>query len=303
GSPAGGAPAAGFADGYASYGGPGLAIWGMPLYQNWNAHGLPAGGYDLDGWGWLAGGAVGADWTFDSRLRLGAAFDFGAGNAEGGGDFNRTLNDMSFWGVNLYGGWKPGAFGVFADVGFSSGWNRFRQNLPPELQMADLEAGIASWALSTGLRAEYEFHTDIIDAIPHVGVRYSHLKTEQYSLKSAGLTVLEGDAICQNVWSLPIGVTFARNFALGRGWALRLSVDARITPNMGDVDARGGVSFTGVSGQTELRTQVMDYVLFGGTAGAELRKGERLRLGAHYDFEVGDHSDQHGVFATLTWRF
>ena len=92
------------------------SLWVLPLYQSINHYGLDAGSLDADTSGSLGGITVGADCTFDSTLRLGADLSVGGGWAEGSGDFNRTTNNMNFWGAGIYGGWTRGAFGLSADV-------------------------------------------------------------------------------------------------------------------------------------------------------------------------------------------
>lgn len=82
------------------------SLWVLPLYQSINHYGLDAGSLDADTSGSLGGITVGADCTFDSTLRLGADLSVGGGWAEGSGDFNRTTNNMNFWGAGIYGGWK-----------------------------------------------------------------------------------------------------------------------------------------------------------------------------------------------------
>jgi len=280
----------------------GFAMWIMPLYQNWTGFGLEGGNYDMDVHGALGGVALGADYTFENAIRAGITFNIGGGYAEGSGDFNSTTNNMSFWGVGLYAGWLPGDFALTADVNFTSVQNRLTQELPAAMQMADMEADISSWAFSAGLRADYTFRTDWLDVTPHAGVRFTHLKVNGYELESGGLTVLEGDDIYQSIWSFPIGVTFAKNFGTDSGWQVKPSLDLRVTPHAGDINARGDVRFTGVGGSATMETQTMDYVTYGGTAGLEFGK-DNIKMGLNYNLEAGAHSTQHGVFATFRYEF
>jgi len=280
----------------------GFAMWIMPLYQNWTGFGLEGGNYDMDAHGALGGVAFGADYTFENAIRAGITFNIGGGYAEGSGDFNSTTNNMSFWGVGLYAGWLPGDFALTADVNFTSVQNRLTQELPAAMQMADMEADISSWAFSAGLRADYTFRTDWLDVTPHAGVRFTHLKVNGYELESGGLTVLEGDDIYQSIWSFPIGVTFAKNFGTDSGWQVKPSLDLRVTPHAGDINARGDVRFTGVGGSATMETQTMDYVTYGGTAGLEFGK-DNIKMGLNYNLEAGAHSTQHGVFATFRYEF
>ena len=154
------------------------SLWVLPLYQSINHYGLDAGSLDADTSGSLGGITVGADCTFDSTLRLGADLSVGGGWAEGSGDFNRTTNNMNFWGAGIYGGWTRGAFGLSADVHFTSSFNSLKQELPSAMRMADLEADITARALSAGIRAEYRLRAGNVTVIPHAGVRYTNLTVD-----------------------------------------------------------------------------------------------------------------------------
>ena len=156
------------------------SLWVLPLYQSINHYGLDAGSLDADTSGSLGGITVGADCTFDSTLRLGADLSVGGGWAEGSGDFNRTTNNMNFWGAGIYGGWTRGAFGLSADVHFTSSFNSLKQELPSAMRMADLEADITARALSAGIRAEYRLRAGNVTVIPHAGVRYTNLTVDGY---------------------------------------------------------------------------------------------------------------------------
>ncbi len=121
-------------------------------------------------------------------------------------------------------------------------------------------------------------------------------------MESGGLNVLEGDAIYQNIWSFPVGVTFARDFETGNGWHVKPSLDLRVTPNAGDMKSRFDVRFTGVGGSTTMETQTMDYLTLGGTVGLEFDR-DNVRLGLNYSLEAGARSTQHGLFATFCYEF
>ena len=51
-----------------------------------------------------------------------------------------------------------------------------------------------------------------------------------------------------------------------------------------------------------MRSQTMDYVTYGGTAGLELGRGS-VKLNLNYSLEAGERSTQHGVYATFRYEF
>lgn len=279
----------------------GFAMWVMPLYQSWNGFGLEGGNFDLDVNGGLGGVAIGADYTFAEAIRAGITFNIGGGYAEGSGDFNKTTNNMNFWGIGAYLGWTPGNFGLTADVNYTSTYNKVEQELPAEMQMGDLKSDITAYALSTGLRGEYRLETSVLDIVPHVGVRYTALNTNDYDVKSNG-TVLKGDGINQNIWTFPVGVAFSKELETGNGWHFKPGIDLAVIPAAGDIKAKGDVRFTGVPASAEVETQTMDYITYMGQVGLEFGN-DSVSLGVNYNLQAGANTTAHGVFGTFRYEF
>ena len=281
--------------------GTGFAMWIMPLYQSSNGYGMKAGNFDMDFSGGLGGVAIGADYTFDNAIRAGITFNIGGGYAQGSGDLNETTNNMNFWGIGAYAGWTPGNFGVTADVNYTSTYNKLEQDLPASMQMGKLKSDVTAYAISAGLRGEYKIETSALDIIPHVGVRYMSLNTDEYDVKSGG-TVLKGDAINQSIWTFPVGVAFSKQIETGNGWHFKPSLDLAVIPAAGDIDARSDVRFTGTGTKAELDTQTMDYVSYMGQAGLEFGN-DTTTLGVNYNIQLGAKSTAHGVFGTFRYEF
>ncbi|MEG2173577.1 MAG: autotransporter outer membrane beta-barrel domain-containing protein, partial [Desulfovibrionaceae bacterium] len=176
----------------------GFGLWIMPLYQSNNVWGMKAGefktGYTSD----LGGVAIGADYTIDDMLRFGLSLNLGGGYAQSQGDFNKTDNSFNFWGVNAYGGWTYNNFGLIADIGYTSTYNKVKQELSTSMEMSDIKSDITGSAFAAGLRGEYKFSTSAVDIIPHVSVRYTGLKTDSYDAKSGG-TVFSAEESFQNI--------------------------------------------------------------------------------------------------------
>ncbi|MBQ4567184.1 MAG: autotransporter domain-containing protein [Desulfovibrio sp.] len=280
----------------------GFAMWIMPLYQSWNAWGLEGGNLDMDVHGGLGGLAVGADYTFDHAFRAGITVNMGGGYAEGSGDFNKTTNNFTFWGLGAYLGWSKNNVGLTADINHTWDYNDVEQDLAASMQMDSLKSDITSRALSAGLRGEYKLETDALDITPHVGVRYTYLTTDKYDVESGNATVLEGDTIHQGIWTFPIGVAFSKDVQMDSGWYVKPALDLAVVPAAGDIKARGDVRFTGVPGSAEMSTQTMDYITYMGQAGLEFGN-DNVKLGVNYNLQMGAQSTAHGVFGTLRYEF
>lgn len=277
------------------------SLWALPIYQSINHYGLDAGSLDADTSGSLGGITVGADCTFDSTLRLGADLSVGGGWAEGSGDFSRTTNNMTFWGAGLYGGWTRGAFGLSADVHFTSSFNSLKQELPSSMRMADLEADITSRALSAGIRAEYRFSAGDVRIIPHAGVRYTNLTVDGYDADSGG-TVLEGDGFSQDLVFFPAGVAFEMPLETKSGWRFLPRADFAVVPAAGDIRAREDVHWSGIGKSYSVSTQDMDQVSYTAQAGIECGK-DNFSVSVNYALQTGFTTEGHSVFAELRWEF
>lgn len=277
------------------------SLWALPIYQSINHYGLDAGSLDADTSGSLGGITVGADCTFDSTLRLGADLSVGGGWAEGSGDFSRTTNNMTFWGAGLYGGWTRGAFGLSADVHFTSSFNSLKQELPSSMRMADLEADITSRALSAGIRAEYRFSAGDVRIIPHAGVRYTNLTVDGYDADSGG-TVLEGDGFSQDLVFFPAGVAFEMPLETKSGWRFLPRADFAVVPAAGDIRAREDVRWSGIGKSYSVSTQDMDQMSYTAQAGIECGK-DNFSVSVNYALQTGFTTEGHSVFAELRWEF
>ncbi|WP_165078939.1 MULTISPECIES: autotransporter outer membrane beta-barrel domain-containing protein [unclassified Desulfovibrio] len=279
----------------------GWALWIMPLFQSTNGFGMTAGNWDMDFSGTLGGIALGCDYTFESALRLGLSLNLGGGYARGSGELAPTDNNMGFWGLGAYAGWQKGNFGLAADVAYTSAYNSLTQDLPAGMQMRPLKSDVSSWALGAGLRAEYRIPTPWLDVTPHAGVRYLYLNTESYDVKSNG-TVLEGEAMHQNIWTFPVGVAFSRELPLPSGWRCRPMLDLSVIPAAGDMDAKTNIRFTGTRTDVELETQIMDHITWRGALGVEFSGGD-MAFGLGYSFQGGLKTSAQGVTASFSYQF
>lgn len=279
-----------------------FALWIMPLYQSTNGFGMEAGSFDYDFNDALGGVALGADYTLENMLRLGVSFNIGGGYARGSGDLNKTTNNMNFWGVGAYAGWTKNNFGLSADINYTSTYNKIKQELPAQMEMGDLKSDISSWAISTGLRAEYKLETAYLDIIPHAEFRFMNLNTDSYDAKSNGATVINGDSFTQNIWTFPLGVSFTKNCQLENGWRVKPLLVLNVTPAAGDIKAKSKIRFSGITEEAELETKMMDYVTYGGTAGIEIGN-DSVSLGVSYNGQFGAESSAHGIFGTFRYEF
>ena len=285
----------------------GFDLWANALYGANRARDFSAGslnaGYNSD----FAGGVIGSDWTFGAGVgkgRIGLAFNVGTGDTESRGDFNSTKNDFDFWGVSLYGGWSTDNINVVAEFGYSASKNELKQDIPASLGMGGkLKADVDSSVLTTGVKAEYMVKTDVLDVMPHVGVRYMAVKTDSFSTKlDQGGDLFHTDGDLQHVWQFPVGVNLSKSFETESGWKIRPQADLSVVPAAGDTKAKIDVRTPGVDASDSMKRRVMDTTSFDGVFGIEVQK-DNISLGLGYNVQASEHQTGQGVTASFMYKF
>ena len=279
-----------------------FALWAIPLYESIDHFGLDGGTASYGFRGGIGGLAIGGDYTWGNTLRTGISLNMGAGYVKSTGDMASTQNSANFWGLGAYGVWKPGAFSLDAEIDYTSVYNKVRQDLPAEVDGAELKADIPAWSLGMSLRAEYEIDTKYVNLRPHLGVRYLHMVSEPFDATLHGEDVLHGNRIHQNVWTLPFGLVLTKPFRLENGWEITPLINLKAIPALGDTYARTSVRYTGSHKEQEFDSQVMDNITWGGRAGVELRAGD-FSAGLNYIGQFGEHTANQGLFGVLRYEF
>ena len=272
----------------------GMNLWIMPMYQNNKADGYKSGAYQMAYDSDFYGVAVGGDYTWDNSFRLGATVNMGTGSAESTGTFAKTENDYDSVGVGIYAGYMLGNLGLSADVNYTNVSNDITQSNSVMALAADGDIDV--WSI--GARAEYKIATSAMDIIPHIGLRWSNISMDAMNFSG----VLTTDADSANVWQLPIGVTFAKDFATESGWNIKPALDLAVIPAFGDTDMAQTVQFAGVNGIASMDTEIMDDVSGRAQLGVEVSK-DQFYFGVDYAYQGSSNMDSHGVQANIGFKF
>ncbi len=168
--------------------------------------------------------------------------------------------------------------------------------------MADLNGDLTASALSGGLRAEYRLPiSSNLDIVPHAGVRYAWIHVDNYTFYSDG-AVLDGEAIDQQIWTFPLGMSLRGEFESESGWRFTTMLEAQAVPVAGNVEARLKGRYIGTRPDFQIYTQTMDYFTAGGGLGIEAKKGD-FSLGARVDVLAGLRGSTQSAFANFCWEF
>ena len=278
----------------------GGGLWLSPVYKNHDSDEFEAEGVnygaDID----LYGLALGADFTTESGVRVGAMFNVGSGDAEGQGIGEGVSNDFDYYGFSLYAGVTFGNFALTADAGFTQVSNDLEQAVNYH-GVGTLKADTDTQTVSVGVRGEYLFATPWVDVVPHVGVRYTSFDMDSYQAQFDGYTIANADADSMQVFSIPFGVTFSKEMAMGN-WVVKPVFDLNLTANAGDDELESDVAFVGVS-NVALTTEVMDSFTYGATLGVSAQYQESFSFGLNVGYTGSSSADEFGVNANARYTF
>ncbi len=284
----------------ASNNGQGGGLWLSPVYKNHDSDGFEAEGVnygaDID----LYGLALGADFTTESGVRVGAMFNVGSGDAEGQGIGESVSNDFDYYGFTLYAGVTFGNFALTADAGFTQVSNDLEQAVNYH-GVGTLTADTDTQTVSVGVRGEYLFATPYVDIVPHVGLRYTNLDLDSYEARFNGYTVAATDADNMSVFSIPFGVTFSKELSMGN-WLVKPVFDLNLTANAGDDEIDTNTTFVGVE-SVALTSEVMDSFTYGASLGIDAQYQESISFGLNVGYTGSSNADEFGLNANARYVF
>ena len=267
-------------------------VWVTPLYSSFESDsfdmGAQEGGVDAD----LFGVAVGSDFMVADALRLGVAFNVGSGDSDSEGDLASTSNDFEFLGANLYGGYEYGALAIMADLGYTM----VSSDIDQSNAAGALSADIDSTVFSVGVQGKYVFDVSGFDIAPHLGVRYTRVDIEDYTVSG----VLDGDSVDQSLVTFPVGVTFSKDIVAGN-WDVKPVLDLSVIPAAGDTDVDVDSTFINM-GDVSVNSEIVDSVSFGGKLGVEAEYGS-FGLGLSYQYLGSSNVDSHNVMGNVRYSF
>ena len=273
------------------------SVWLSPVYSHTESDGFAANGLnygtDID----LTGVAVGAEIKLNPHVKLGAAVNIGTGSADGTGEASTVSNDFNYYGAGAYIGADIGKVSVLGDVTYTVVDNDVTNNA-----VADkYDASYNSTNLSAGVTGKVNLELGGFNVAPHVGLRYSRIDVDDYSLHSASNgNVAQMSSSSMNLLSVPVGVTLSRDINLS-SWKLKPMVDLTVTGNFGDTDMDSSVKW-GNSNPFGVNSEVVDDFTYGVKAGLEATNGN-LKVGFGVGYTGSENTDELNVGAELRYDF
>lgn len=266
-------------------------IWAHYIHNKEDIDGMDFGGVDGSYEAQYNGIVVGSDLYKNGKTTAGIALSYADGNINGSNIASSTKNDAEYYGASLYGRIDNGDSAILGDISYMHSDNDITQNNSGHEITASADAD----AFSIGIRAEQAYKAGAGKFVPYAGIRYMHLGAGDYS-NSLGL---EYNADDQNLWLLPVGVTYSAEVQSG-DWTVKPIAEVGYVWTMGDRDTDQTVSLNGASDTFGFETA--DSGSFIGRLGIEAEKAD-VTYGLSYEYQKGDTVKANKWMANLTWRF
>ena len=266
-------------------------IWAHYIHNKEDIDGMDFGGVDGNYEAQYNGIVVGSDLYKNGKTTAGIALSYADGNINGSNIASSTKNDAEYYGASLYGRIDNGDSAILGDISYMHSDNDITQNNSGH----ELTASADADAFSIGIRAEQAYKAGAGKFVPYAGIRYMHLGAGDYS-NSLGM---EYNADDQNLWLLPVGVTYSAEVQSG-DWTVKPIAEVGYVWTMGDRDTDQTVSLNGASDTFGFETA--DSGSFIGRLGIEAEKAD-VTYGLSYEYQKGDTVKANKWMANLTWSF
>ena len=279
----------------------GLGIWLSPMVKVANSNGFESDGLSYGNKVRLADFAIGADYTFTNGSRAGAYFHTGNGKSTGKGLATHTDGDLKYYGAGLYGKFVYNKFSLLGDVSY----NKITDDVDSDLGLLSYtkaSANIDTHMVKAGLVGQYNFDVKSVSVIPHAGVRYTTMYSENYDIKANGnyIAKIKNDRL--SLVSVPVGVTVEKTFALGSDWKVKPALDLGLTFNSGDTDATYKTTFIGAK-PASLKAEVVDKVVYNAGAGLKFSHKKNADIETGVAYSGSDNTNDVSFYLTGSYQF
>lgn len=266
-------------------------IWAHYIHNKEDIDGMDLGGIEGSYDAQYNGIVVGSDLYKNGKTTAGIALSYADGNINGSNFASSTKNEAEYYGASLYGRIDNGDSAILGDISYMHSDNDITQNNSGHEITASADAD----AFSIGIRAEQAYKAGAGKFVPYAGIRYMHLGAGDYS-NSLGM---EYNADDQNLWLLPVGVTYSAEVQSG-DWTVKPVAEVGYVWTMGDRDTDMTVSLNGAADSFGFETA--DSGSFIGRLGIEAEKSN-VTYGLSYEYQKGDTVKANKWMVNLTYSF
>lgn len=279
----------------------GTSVWFSPTYQDYSSTGFYADDMNYGADVKLYGAVAGIDYTFSNSLRIGAAVNFGQGEADGKGIASGVINEFSYYSIGLYAnGYLLQNLTLGAD--FTYTWVESDiQAISNITGYNQVTSNTNSTALSMGTYAQYDMQFLGMNVSPHAGLRYTKLGLDNYDIKVDGQRIGQTATESADVFSIPIGVSFAHDMHFD-SLTIRPYADFTLTTNFGDDDISAKLSYDNSVGSIQHHTEFMDTFTYSVDAGFMATDGNFV-MGTDLGYTDSSNTSEVTVVAHARFKF
>lgn len=269
------------------------AIWAKYLHNKHDVDDMGSSFGPINSSSSYDGFMIGTDFAKVGKVQSGIAFAYGDGDGHG----MTTENDFDMWGVSLYGNIKNDDSNIIGDIGFSQSSNDIKSKIIGNDVTTDRDLDI----FTMGIRAEKLYEKGDTQIVPYTGLRYMSVNPDDYSTTYEGNKLFDYDAERQDIWTLPLGVSFRNETVTKNGWNITPRVDLAYIWAFGDTDNSVTVNAGGGHGDV-LDYTVMDSGSFLGSIGVDFGKDD-WTYGLGYTYQKGSHAENNKWFVNVNYNF
>lgn len=279
----------------------GFGIWLSPMVKVANSNGFESDGLSYGNKVRLADFAIGADYTFTNGSRTGAYFHTGNGKSTGKGLATHTDGELKYYGAGLYGKFVYNKFSLVGDFSY----NKITDDVDTDLGLLSYtkaSANIDTHMVKAGLVGQYNFDVKSVSVIPHAGVRYTTMYSENYCIKANDNYIAKVKNDRLSLVSVPVGVTVEKTFAFGSDWKVKPALDLGLTFNSGDTDATYKTTFIGAK-PASLKAEIVDKVVYNAGAGLKFSHKKNADIETGVAYSGSDNTNDVSFYLTGSYQF
>ena len=199
---------------------PGVNLWVDVSGENYQMDGMDYGAeFEAD----TFYGTFGGDVKLGDAYTLGAAFQYGDGSLRS--SVNNIKNDVTNYGLALYGTAKFGAAKVVGELSYIWGENDITAS------QAALNQSVDTSIYSAGVTGMYELRAGGFSFIPSIGLRVSQLETD--AMRVGDVSIEDQD---QTLFQIPVALRINGADMNAGGWKLAPSFKIAYVPTFGDTE-------------------------------------------------------------------
>ena len=248
--------------------------------------------YQTDAYGIV----IGRD-TVRENDTLGFAIHIGRSSTKGNGSSSGDNLDSDFYGALVYGRLTRGSWDFYGDLGYTA----YKSDYDYLAGSAD---NVHSSLVSAGVKAVYNLPSKgRLSVGPFFGARFSHYRTDDYTLGDPGKAGTHFDAYEYNQWQFPLGVRFDWKFSepSAKGWKYKQTLEFSYIRAAGDVEVTRAVKPSGYSSSVNVLSALADENSIAAEAKFEARR-KNFTASLNLSGKLSSHQNDWGVGMTFKWQ-